>query len=46
MGLIAKAARAVGRLLHWRYRSSITGKFVPRNYAESHPDTTQRERAE
>lgn len=28
----------------WAYRSSRTGKFVTRDYAERNPDTTQRER--
>jgi hypothetical protein len=26
------------------WRSSITGKFVSRDYAEAHPDTTTREK--
>lgn len=26
------------------WRSSITGRFVSRAYAEQHPDTTQKER--
>lgn len=26
------------------FRSSITGKFVSEEYAEAHPDTTQKER--
>ena len=25
------------------YRSAVTGKFVSRDYAEAHPDTTTRE---
>lgn len=28
----------------WRWRSSITGKFVSKSYAEKHPDTTEKER--
>lgn len=34
----------VKRLIRWIYRSSITGKFVTRKYAEKHPDITVRER--
>lgn len=26
------------------YRSSKTGEFVPKKYAEKHPNTTERER--
>ena len=27
----------------WRYRSSITGKWVSKSFAKANPDTTQRE---
>lgn len=30
--------------LWYRFRSSITGKFVSKDYADKHPDTTQREK--
>ena len=28
----------------WRYRSSITGKWVSKAFADANPDTTQREK--
>ena len=28
----------------YRYRNSITGRYCSRAYAETNPDTTQRER--
>lgn len=30
------------RVKRWLYRSSVTGRFVSRDYAEAHPDTTYR----
>ena len=30
--------------IFYRFRSSITGLFVTKDYAEKHPDTTVRER--
>lgn len=33
------------RARKWRWRSSITGKFVGKAYAEANPDTTTREEA-
>jgi hypothetical protein len=33
-------------MLRWRWRSSETGRFVTKDYAEKHPATTQRERAD
>ncbi len=38
--------RAIKRLWRWVWRSSQTGRFVPRSYAEAHPDVTQKERVE
>lgn len=38
--MIGKLARALKRL----WRSSITGRFVSRAFAENNPDTTQEER--
>jgi hypothetical protein len=32
------------RKSYYRYRSSESGKFVSREYAEAHPQTTVRER--
>jgi hypothetical protein len=37
--MIRKLLRAVRRL----WRSSVTGRFVSRDFAEAHPDTTQQE---
>ena len=28
---------------HYRYRDAVTGKYVTREYAEAHPETTVRE---
>jgi hypothetical protein len=33
-------------MVKYRYRSSVTGKFVSREYAEANPATTQRERVQ
>jgi hypothetical protein len=44
MGVLRRAWAAVKRL--FRYRSSVTGRFVPREYAELHPHETQRERVD
>jgi hypothetical protein len=41
-GLKAK----VRALLKWRWRSSITGRYVTKEFAETHPDTTQREKVQ
>lgn len=30
--------------MKYRYRSSITGRYVSKAYAEANPDTTQKER--
>lgn len=43
--MLGKLKAAAKALLHWRYRSSQTGKFVTREYAEHHPDVTEKERA-
>ena len=42
--MLGKIGRALKKLVSWRYRSSVTGKFVKREFAEAHPDTTQREK--
>lgn len=42
--MLGKLKAAVKRLFFWRYRSSVTGEYVTREYAERNPDTTQRER--
>jgi hypothetical protein len=34
----------VKKLVRWLWRSSITGRFVSRKYAEKHGDTTVKER--
>jgi hypothetical protein len=44
MGVLKRALNAVKRL--FRYRSSVTGRYVPREYAELHPNETQRERVD
>jgi hypothetical protein len=38
--MITKLLKAV----RWLWRSSITGRFVSRKYAEKHGDTTVKER--
>lgn len=42
--MLGKLRDAVAKLIFWRYRSSVTGRYVTRDYAEQNPDTTQRER--
>lgn len=41
--MIEQLIRAVRRTVN-RWRSSITGRFVTKDYAEANPDTTQKER--
>ena len=40
--MLGKLRDALKRL--FRYRSSQTGRFVTRQYAEKHPDVTEKER--
>jgi hypothetical protein len=35
---------ALKKLFRWVYRSAVTGKFVSKEYAEEHPDSTVKER--
>jgi hypothetical protein len=34
----------IRHFIRWLYRSAITGRFVSREEAKAHPDTTTRER--
>jgi len=34
------------KLFRWVYRSAVTGKFVSKEYAEAHPDSTVKEKVE
>lgn len=38
--------RLLEAIRRFRYRSSMTGRFVSREYAEKHPDVTEKERME
>lgn len=38
--------RLLETIRRFRYRSSMTGRFVSREYAEKHPDVTEKERME
>jgi len=37
---------ALKKLFRWVYRSAITGKFVSKEYAEAHPDSTVKEKVD
>lgn len=39
MGMIAELLG-----IKYRYRSAVTGKFVKKEYADKHPETTVREK--
>lgn len=34
----------IRKLFRWLWRSAITGRFVSRDYAKAHPDTTTKEK--
>lgn len=36
--------RHIKKLARWLWRSAITGKFVSKDYADAHKDTTVREK--
>ena len=34
----------IRRLIRWLWRSAVTGRFISREEAEAHPDTSVKER--